>query len=144
MKIKEEEGEEPKLAMLKKRDELYAAAVDIVVREGRGSVSLLQRAWIGYGRAARLVDYMARMALSETMLDRKLVRSSSPWPIGKRCRAAKQDLRTNGRTDRGKEESIRRDDSWEADDEPKPHLRLRIRRLPQDQAGRDANHSGSG
>ncbi len=60
LKVKEEEGEEPKLTMLKKRDELYAAAVDIVVREGRGSVSLLQRALgIGYGRAARLVDFMA-------------------------------------------------------------------------------------
>jgi DNA segregation ATPase FtsK/SpoIIIE, S-DNA-T family len=42
------------------RDELYSAAVDVVVREGRGSVSLLQRALgIGYGRAARLIDYMA-------------------------------------------------------------------------------------
>jgi S-DNA-T family DNA segregation ATPase FtsK/SpoIIIE len=45
---------------LKNRDELYETAVDIVVRERRGSVSLLQRALgIGYGRAARLVDYMA-------------------------------------------------------------------------------------
>ena len=44
----------------KNRDELYEAAVDIVVREGRGSVSLLQRALgIGYGRAARLIDFMA-------------------------------------------------------------------------------------
>jgi len=42
------------------KDELYEAAVDIVVREGRGSVSLLQRALgIGYGRAARLIDFMA-------------------------------------------------------------------------------------
>jgi len=42
------------------RDELYEAAVDIVIREGRGSVSLLQRTLgIGYGRAARLIDYMA-------------------------------------------------------------------------------------
>jgi S-DNA-T family DNA segregation ATPase FtsK/SpoIIIE len=42
------------------RDELYHAAIDVIVREGRGSVSLLQRALgIGYGRAARLVDYMA-------------------------------------------------------------------------------------
>jgi S-DNA-T family DNA segregation ATPase FtsK/SpoIIIE len=41
-------------------DELYEPAVDIVIREGRGSVSLLQRALgIGYGRAARLIDYMA-------------------------------------------------------------------------------------
>ncbi len=45
---------------LQNRDELYEAAVDIVVREGRGSVSLLQRALgIGYGRAARLIDFMA-------------------------------------------------------------------------------------
>jgi S-DNA-T family DNA segregation ATPase FtsK/SpoIIIE len=45
---------------LKNRDELYEAAVDLVVREQRGSVSLLQRGLgIGYGRAARLVDYMA-------------------------------------------------------------------------------------
>jgi S-DNA-T family DNA segregation ATPase FtsK/SpoIIIE len=44
----------------KNRDELYEQAIDIVIREGRGSVSLLQRALgIGYGRAARLVDYMA-------------------------------------------------------------------------------------
>ena len=45
---------------LPNRDDLYEAAVDVVVREGRGSVSLLQRALgIGYGRAARLIDYMA-------------------------------------------------------------------------------------
>ncbi len=43
-----------------RRDELYEGAVDVVVREGRGSVSLLQRTLgIGYGRAARLIDYMA-------------------------------------------------------------------------------------
>ena len=42
------------------RDQLYEPAVDLVVREGRGSVSLLQRSLgIGYGRAARLIDYMA-------------------------------------------------------------------------------------
>ncbi|MBL8814403.1 MAG: DNA translocase FtsK [Planctomyces sp.] len=41
-------------------DDLYDAAIDVVVREGRGSVSLLQRALgIGYGRAARMIDYMA-------------------------------------------------------------------------------------
>jgi DNA segregation ATPase FtsK/SpoIIIE, S-DNA-T family len=45
---------------LRARDDVYEAAIDIVVREGRGSVSLLQRALgIGYGRAARLIDYMA-------------------------------------------------------------------------------------
>jgi S-DNA-T family DNA segregation ATPase FtsK/SpoIIIE len=42
------------------RDDLYNAAVDIVIRERRGSCSLLQRALgIGYGRAARLIDFMA-------------------------------------------------------------------------------------
>ncbi len=41
-------------------DPLYEQAIEIVVREGRGSVSLLQRALgIGYGRAARLIDFMA-------------------------------------------------------------------------------------
>lgn len=45
---------------LKSRDDVYEQAIEIVVREGRGSVSLLQRALgIGYGRAARLIDFMA-------------------------------------------------------------------------------------
>lgn len=42
------------------RDDMYEQAVMIVLREGRGSVSLLQRAMgVGYGRAARMVDHMA-------------------------------------------------------------------------------------
>jgi S-DNA-T family DNA segregation ATPase FtsK/SpoIIIE len=42
------------------RDELYEQAVEIILREGRGSVSLLQRALgIGYGKAARFIDFMA-------------------------------------------------------------------------------------
>ncbi len=45
---------------IKSRDELYESAVETVLREGRGSVSLLQRALgVGYGRAARMIDYMA-------------------------------------------------------------------------------------
>jgi S-DNA-T family DNA segregation ATPase FtsK/SpoIIIE len=41
-------------------DDLYEAAIEVILREGRGSVSLLQRALgVGYGRAARLIDYMA-------------------------------------------------------------------------------------
>jgi S-DNA-T family DNA segregation ATPase FtsK/SpoIIIE len=61
MKVKDPEAEEPATpGALRKRDELYESAVDLVVREGRGSVSLLQRALgIGYGRAARLIDFMA-------------------------------------------------------------------------------------
>ncbi|TVS19901.1 MAG: DNA translocase FtsK [Planctomycetaceae bacterium] len=58
--IKVEEGGGNQLGELKKRDDMYESAVDVVVREGRGSVSLLQRALgIGYGRAARLIDFMA-------------------------------------------------------------------------------------
>ena len=57
LKASDAEGDGPQL---NNRDEFYEAAVDVVVREGRGSVSLLQRALgIGYGRAARLIDYMA-------------------------------------------------------------------------------------
>ncbi len=56
LKTADAQSDGPKLS---DRDELYEGAVDVVVREGRGSVSLLQRALgIGYGRAARLIDYM--------------------------------------------------------------------------------------
>jgi S-DNA-T family DNA segregation ATPase FtsK/SpoIIIE len=45
---------------LRARDDMYEPAIEVVLREGRGSVSLLQRALgIGYGRAARLIDFMA-------------------------------------------------------------------------------------
>jgi len=45
---------------LKEREPLYETAIEIIIREGRGSCSLLQRALgIGYGRAARLIDFMA-------------------------------------------------------------------------------------
>jgi S-DNA-T family DNA segregation ATPase FtsK/SpoIIIE len=54
-------GDAPKAgASPKDKDELYEAAVEVVIREGRGSVSLLQRALgVGYGRGARLIDFMA-------------------------------------------------------------------------------------
>jgi S-DNA-T family DNA segregation ATPase FtsK/SpoIIIE len=58
--LKPKSDNDGKAVNLKNRDELYEGAVDVVIREGRGSVSLLQRALgIGYGRAARLIDYMA-------------------------------------------------------------------------------------
>ncbi len=57
LKTKLPDGDAKKL---NNRDELYEAAIDMVLREGRGSVSLLQRGLgIGYGRAARLIDFMA-------------------------------------------------------------------------------------
>ena len=61
LKVSEEDGEgELDVGNLRKRDELYESAIEVVVREQRGSLSLIQRCLgIGYGRAARLVDYMA-------------------------------------------------------------------------------------
>src|SRR5579871_4623370 len=54
------EGNGSLVDALRARDEVYPQAIEVVVREGRGSVSLLQRALgIGYGRAARLIDFMA-------------------------------------------------------------------------------------
>ncbi len=45
---------------LRERDGLYEQAVEVVIREQRGSTSLLQRALgIGYGRASRLIDFMS-------------------------------------------------------------------------------------
>src|SRR5207248_11733126 len=45
---------------LRARDEVYEQAIEVVIREQRGSTSLLQRALgIGYGRASRLIDFMA-------------------------------------------------------------------------------------
>ncbi|MFM8415400.1 MAG: DNA translocase FtsK, partial [Planctomycetota bacterium] len=54
------EGEAKPGGSPKDKDDLYEAAVEVVIREGRGSVSLLQRALgVGYGRGARLIDFMA-------------------------------------------------------------------------------------
>ncbi len=53
-------GGKDRAAALKERDDLYEPAIEVIIREGRGSTSLLQRALqIGYGRAARLIDFMA-------------------------------------------------------------------------------------
>ncbi len=121
LKVKEEEGDEPKLAMLKKRDELYAAAVDIVVREGRGSVSLLQRALgIGYGRAARLVDYMAEDGIVGNYAGsqaREVIISLSEWESmqgNSDSASSSANPSTAGRKNR-----IRPNESWE-DDESEP------------------------
>lgn len=64
LKVKDEEGaaggEENGAAALRRRDDLYESAIEVVLNEGRGSLSLLQRALgIGYGRAARMIDFMA-------------------------------------------------------------------------------------
>lgn len=44
---------------LRERDPLYEQAVEVIIREQRGSTSLLQRALgIGYGKASRFIDFM--------------------------------------------------------------------------------------
>ncbi|MEM7456894.1 MAG: DNA translocase FtsK, partial [Planctomycetota bacterium] len=60
LKISDDKEEESGKQVDNSRDDLYEKAVDVIVREQRGSVSLLQRnLGIGYGRSARLIDYMA-------------------------------------------------------------------------------------
>ncbi len=60
VKSDDDEADDDAPKTLENRDELYEQAISIVVQEQRGSCSLLQRAMgIGYGRAARLIDFMA-------------------------------------------------------------------------------------
>lgn len=65
------------------RDEVYEEAIEIVIREGRGSVSLLQRhLGIGYGRAARIIDYMAEDGIVGTYNGsqaREVIMSLADW-----------------------------------------------------------------
>jgi S-DNA-T family DNA segregation ATPase FtsK/SpoIIIE len=59
IKVEKNDDDEGASDAIRKRDDMYAQAVDVVVSEQRGSVSLLQRhLGIGYGRAARLIDFM--------------------------------------------------------------------------------------
>ncbi|MGL6193626.1 MAG: DNA translocase FtsK, partial [Thermoguttaceae bacterium] len=59
LKIEGEE-EESEETIKGGRDPLYDKAVEYVIREGRGSLSLLQRKFsVGYSRAARMIDCMA-------------------------------------------------------------------------------------
>lgn len=61
IKIKEDEkNDDDATGRSENRDKLYEEAVTMVVREQRGSTSMLQqKLQIGYGRAARLIDFMA-------------------------------------------------------------------------------------
>ena len=60
VQLKPANSEEVTGSESKNKDALYDSAVNVVIGEGRGSVSLLQRCLgIGYGRAARLIDFMA-------------------------------------------------------------------------------------
>ena len=61
LKAKESSGDGGSVGeKLRERDPLYEQAVEVVIREQRGSTSLLQRALgIGYGKASRFIDWMA-------------------------------------------------------------------------------------
>jgi S-DNA-T family DNA segregation ATPase FtsK/SpoIIIE len=60
LKTSDQKADAKGMDALRERDDMYESAIEVVIREGRGSVSLLQRALgIGYGRAARLIDFMA-------------------------------------------------------------------------------------
>jgi S-DNA-T family DNA segregation ATPase FtsK/SpoIIIE len=115
LKVKDDkEEEEGATGGFRKRDDLYEAAVDIVVREGRGSCSLLQRALgIGYGRAARLIDFMAEDGIVGEYAGsqaREVVITIDQW---ERMRAQPEEASGAG----GKRSNkIRRENNW--DDAP--------------------------
>jgi S-DNA-T family DNA segregation ATPase FtsK/SpoIIIE len=73
-------------------DDLYDNAIDVVVREGRGSVSLLQRCLgIGYGRAARMIDWMAEDGVVgdyNGAQAREVIYSPEQWEAEKESRQA--------------------------------------------------------
>jgi S-DNA-T family DNA segregation ATPase FtsK/SpoIIIE len=112
----DEEGDSAKPAAFKKRDELYEGAVDVVVREGRGSCSLLQRALgIGYGRAARLIDFMAEDGIVgqyNGSQAREVVISIAQWEA---MRGGNSNI-SNAIEDAAsapRKNKIRRDDGWD-------------------------------
>jgi S-DNA-T family DNA segregation ATPase FtsK/SpoIIIE len=119
IKVKDEaEGDPAKPMAFKKRDELYEAAVDIVVREGRGSCSLLQRAMgIGYGRAARLIDFMAEDGIVgqyNGSQAREVTISIAQWDAmrGAESAPAPEDSSSN------RKNKIRRDEGWDPSPPP--------------------------
>ncbi len=85
IKVKDPEGEGKAASGGggRKQDDMYDEAIDVVMREGRGSVSLLQRALgIGYGRAARLIDFMAEDGIVGTYNGsqaREVIISADDW-----------------------------------------------------------------
>ena len=76
----------------KEKDDMYDAAVEVVIREGRGSVSLLQRALgVGYGRGARLIDFMAEdgvVGLYAGSQAREILLTMEQWEAKKAARNA--------------------------------------------------------
>ncbi len=80
LKVEDPETDQPGS---RKGDDLYDSAVEVVIREGRGSISLLQRVLgIGYGRAARMIDWMAEDGVVGTysgQRSREVVMTMADW-----------------------------------------------------------------
>jgi S-DNA-T family DNA segregation ATPase FtsK/SpoIIIE len=107
-----------------KRDELYEAAIEVVIREGRGSVSLLELR-LGYRlrlRAARLVDFMAEDGIVgdyNGSQAREVVISMSDWEAMKSGEAKGVRIPTRRRR---QNDAIRcrRDEGWDQDESGNP------------------------
>ena len=116
-------------------DPLFGGAVEIVLREGRGSVSLLQRTLgIGYGRAARLIDYMAEDGIVgdyNGSQAREVLLTTEEWHSMNEYNTEKTDVHNRSPTDSEGDESYeykspgestadsREDDSYEYESEEK-------------------------
>lgn len=89
------DGNGTALDKLRARDDVYEQAIEVVVREGRGSVSLLQRALgIGYGRAARLIDFMAEDGIVGTYNGSNAREVLFTWEDWEQMKAGGQAART--------------------------------------------------
>ena len=136
VQLKVEKGDEEavKPGSFKKRDDLYEAAVDIVVREGRGSCSLLQRALgIGYGRAARLIDFMSEDGIVgqyNGSQAREVAITLEQWET---MRSGAEDIAEPAPSKaKNRSNKIRRDDSWE--DTPKAPKATKKKKRTDDEA----------
>jgi S-DNA-T family DNA segregation ATPase FtsK/SpoIIIE len=89
LKAKEDAGGGSLAEKLRERDPLYEQAVEVVVREQRGSTSLLQRAMgIGYGKASRFIDFMAEDGIVGSYNGsnaRDVLVSSEEWELRKQA-----------------------------------------------------------
>ena len=89
LKAKDGPGQGDMGEKLRDRDALYEQAIEVVLREQRGSTSLLQRALgIGYGRASRLIDFMAEDGIVGSFNGssaREVLLTSEDWEVRKRA-----------------------------------------------------------